>query len=107
MVLGGMTLGLMVLALIGGIGGIWLYAGRTGANPGILKTLGIGGGTGGVVATITGIYTKSWAIITGAFYGHLGIVGYAFIFVLAVCLIVWIWNAYQDYKKNRPIGFID
>lgn len=102
-----MTIGLLILALVGGVGGMWLYAGRTVANPGILRTLGIGGGTGGIVATIAGIYTKSWAIITGSFYGHLGVVGYAFIGVLVVCLLVWLYNAYVDYKKNRPIGFID
>ena len=99
-----MTIGLLILGLVGGIGGIWLLAGK---NLGLLKTLGIGGGGGGILTMIVGVYTKSWAIIMGSFYGHLGLIGYAFLFTLGACLVVWIWNAYKDFKHGRPIGFVD
>lgn len=101
------TLGIIALALIGGIGGIWMYSGLTGATPGILRTIGIGGTTGGILTTIVGVYTKSWAVLVGSFYGHLGYVGYIFLFILALCLGVWIFNAWDDYKHNRPISFVD
>jgi hypothetical protein len=97
-----MTLGILAIALVGGLGAILAF----GKGAGALRLLGLGSG-GAMAGGVLSIYTKSWALVTGSFYGHLGVAGYAFIGCLGILILIWMWNAYKDFSKNRPIGFVD
>ncbi len=100
-----MTIGIVVVMVIFGIAAFFLYSAASGPTT-LLRALGVSSGAG-IVGSIVAVFTDAYKFIVASAYGHLGFYGYIFIFGLALCLIVWMWNGYQDLRKNRPLSFVD
>ena len=98
-------IGFLIAFIIVGAGGFLLYAGLTGKNPGILKTLGIST-TSGVLGGFTSILTDTQAYLSACFQGHLGIAGYLALIMIGFFVIVLLYNAWHDYKDNKPISLV-
>jgi len=100
-------IGGLLFVLIFGIAGFFLFSSGTGTSLGLAKTLGIGGGTGGILGVIFGMWSAGWQFLYGCVTGQIGFLGYAFVFFLALTLAVWGWNGFRDLSRDRPLGFVD
>jgi hypothetical protein len=98
-------IGFLVAAVIVGSGGFLLWSGFTGKSPSILKTLGIST-TSGIVGGFVSIFTDTQAWLSACITGHLGIVGWLAIIMIAFFVGVLFFNGFRDYKKNRPIRLV-
>jgi len=100
------TLGFILAFLIVGVGAMMLISALTGANWGILKTLGLSSGAG-ILGGIGAVFTDTYAYLSACFTGQLQFYGWIFLAGIGSCLAVWTYNAWQDYSKNRPLSFVD
>lgn len=98
-------MGLMVIFIIMGIAGMFLFSTTSGAVS-LRALLGVGGASG-FVGSILAVFTDAWSFVLSSLYGGLGLYGWIFIFGLGMCLVVWTVNAIMDMKLNRPISFVD
>jgi len=101
-----LTIGFLIVTVLVGGGAFALFSSRTGAAPGILKTLGISSAAG-ILGGVASIFTDAYAFITACAFGELAFSGYLFVIGLAVMVGIWVWNGIQDYSKDRPITFVD
>ena len=99
------TLGIILVVAILGVVGASVYSAYTGSVS-ILKVAGVGGATG-ILGSITTVFSNAWQFLIASAYGELGWYGYILIFGLVACLAVWGFNAYDDARRNKPIGFVD
>ena len=83
-----------------------LISAITGSSFTWLSTLGLSGGAG-IVGGIVSIFTDTYAYLAAAFTGHLGIYGWVFVAGVVVMVCVWIYNAWDDFSKDRPITFVE
>lgn len=100
-----LLIGIIATVLIFGIGSAFLFSSSTGAVS--LFKVGSVGTVGGILGSITVVFTNTWQMLTASLYGHLGFYGWILVGGIALCLVVWGWNAFQDAGKNRPISFIE
>jgi len=99
-----LLIGIIATILIFGLGSAFLYSSSTGAVS--LFRVGTAGTVGGILGSITMVFTNTWKMLTASLYGHLDFYGWILVGGIAICLIVWGWNAFQDAGKNKPINFV-
>lgn len=100
-----MMIGILITILIFGVASFFLFS--TASGPvGLTKALGVGT-VGGIVGTITAIFSNAYEFFTASAMGKLGLYGYLFVGGVALCLVIWAWNGLQDLKANRPLSFVE
>lgn len=97
-------IGFLLVVLIFGGAAAFLYSGSTGAVS--LTRVGLTGTAGGLLGSVTMIFTDAWKVLVASLYGHLGMYGWILIGGIALCVGVWIFNAIQDAGKNKTISFV-
>ena len=99
-----LIIGFIVIVIIFGAAAAFLYSGTSGVV-GLGRVTAVGS-AGGVLGSITMVFSDAWQVITASLYGHLGMYGWILIAGIGLCIGVWITNAVNDAGKNKPISFV-
>jgi len=99
-----LIIGFLIIFLIFGAGAAFLYSSGSGAVS--LTRVATVGSTGGILGSITMVFTDTWKFLTAALYGHLGLYGWILVIGVGLCVGVWIYNAITDASNNKPIAFV-
>ena len=100
-----LTIGFILAGLVVGGGAFALISSMTGVGTSWLKTLGLSSGAG-IFGGIASIFTDTYAYLSASAFGQLGIYGYLYLFGIGALLLVWAFNGWSDFSKDKPINMI-
>ena len=100
-----MTIGLIIVGLVGAVGGLWVIGLLTGSSPS--SWLGLGGALGGGgLMGFGAIFTDTYAVYSASFGMELGLAGLILLAGTIIYITVLGINAYTDWKRDKPIRLV-